>query len=103
MTYLLRLQNDGNVTSSYTVLGSAGDALWTVRYFDALTAGTDITTLVTASGWASPALVRGAYRDLRVEVTPGSAVAVGVARAVRVTMQHTPTQADVVKAVTTRD
>jgi len=103
--YPLKLQNDGNVTDSFVVSGSAGDARWTVCYHDAPTGGTDITSAVTGSGWAMAALRPGDAVELRVEVTPMPAAAVGASKAVLVTASSVgePAKRDAVKTVTIAD
>ena len=103
--YLVRLQNDGNITDSFRVTAPAGGAGWTIRYFDASTGGNDITAQVTATGWTCALLLRGGYCDLRVEVTPSSTVVAGATREAKVTFKSaaTPGQADTVKGVTTEN
>lgn len=103
--YFLRLFNDGNVSDSFTVTGTAGGGGWTVAYFDAATGGNDITAQVTGAGWVTRSLARRvdlAYLNLRVEVTPAATVANNASKAVLVTFasSHDPTKVDAVQGVT---
>ncbi len=78
----------------------AGSA--TVRVFDALTDGNDISTAILGTGWSTPTLAPGTATELRLEVTPNAALASGTTTTVRVTASY-PTQStwrDVVEAVT---
>jgi hypothetical protein len=105
--YGLRVQSPASAREQYPykVVGSASEGGWVVRYFDALSGGTDITSLVTGAGWWTPPLVAGGTRDLRVEVTPHSAVPAGQSKEVFV-IACSPLDAgirDAVKAVTTKN
>ena len=57
VVYHLQLQNDGTINDRFLVTGSSGQSGWTVRYFDSLTGGVDITDDMTNNGWLSPYLV----------------------------------------------
>jgi uncharacterized membrane protein len=107
-TYLFKVQNDGNLPDSFTIIGSAGSSGWTVRYYNALSGGTDITDKVTdrvayPDGWRVDNLAAGASRLFRVEVTPDSAVASGTVKPVlvRATSTRDTTKKDLVQASTT--
>jgi uncharacterized membrane protein len=102
-TYHLKLQNDGNVSDTFKVTGPPGSSGWTVRYYDAVSGGNDITAEVTGAGWTSGSLAPGASLEFRVEVTPGPTVRGGVVKHVFVTATSVgnPTRQDVVKASTT--
>jgi uncharacterized membrane protein len=100
--YYLKVQNDGNVTDSFTITGTKGNSQWTVKYYDALSGGNDITDQVTGTGW-TVSLAAGGTKQFRVEVTPGSGVASGTVKNVLVKATSTgdPTKKDAVKASTT--
>lgn len=75
--YEITIENDDNAEDTVVVTGTAGDANWTVSYFDAFSGGSDITTEVTGAGWTSAALSSGATAEIRAEVLPGVSVAEG--------------------------
>ncbi len=74
--YHIRVQNDGNYAEAYTVTGTgngnSAHASWTVRYYDALTGGTEITASVIGAGWSTGSLAPGATTEIRCEVTPNA-------------------------------
>lgn len=105
--YYLKIQNDysddeGN-PDVINVRGTAGSSSWTVRYFDALTGGADITTQVTGTGWSTGELNTGQFKEIRVEVTPDASLAEGTGYDVLLTAISTndPARKDVAKARTT--
>lgn len=102
-SYTIRIQNDGNASDNITVTGTAGNASFTVAYFDAASGGTNITSSVTGSGWATGSLAAGATKEIRVEVTPTASAAVGSTYNVLVTSTSASdnTKRDAVKATTT--
>ena len=101
--YDLKVQNDGTVPIQVKVKAPPSGTGWTVRYFNALTGGTEITNQVIGNGWLSPILAVGTQRELRVEVTPDSTVAQDAAKGVAIEFADTTSAAkDVVKAVTTK-
>lgn len=72
--YLVDVQNNGNLPSSYRILGPAGGADYTVRYFDAHFGGNDITAAVTSTnGWVTPVLAVKQSHPVRVEITSTTA------------------------------
>ncbi|MHB9134784.1 MAG: C10 family peptidase [Armatimonadota bacterium] len=95
--YHLKVQNDGNTSDRVTVTGIAGDSNWTVRYFDTLTGGNNITGQVTGSGWVTPLLTAAGGHEMRVEVTPSTTTAGGTSKNVQVTAKS---QADAAKSDT---
>ena len=101
-TYEIRIENDGSEPDSFTVTGTAGDASWTVNYFDALAGGTDITAQVTGGGWSTGTRPPDSSRKIRVEVTP-SGLAGGSSKEVLVTSTSNVdnSKKDAVKATTT--
>jgi len=101
-TYEIKVENDGSEPDSLTVIGTAGDAGWTVNYFDALAGGTDITAQVTGGGWSTGALAPDGSKEIRVEVTP-SGLAGGSSKELLVTSTSNAdnSKKDAVKATTT--
>lgn len=99
--YVLRLQNDDTVAVSFTVTSTAGDANWQIKYFDAETGGTEITTDVTGAGYSVVGLASGATKDLRVEIKYVGTTA-GATKDILVTGASTTDvlKTDVVKATT---
>ncbi|MBN2381114.1 T9SS type A sorting domain-containing protein, partial [candidate division WOR-3 bacterium] len=69
----------------------------------ALSAGTEITSDVTGSGWSSGELASGNAREMRVEVTPPSSASNGTSYDVLVTSTSVADDAfeDAIKATTT--
>jgi len=97
--YPARLYNDGAETETFAIKGPAGDADWTVAYYQG---ATDVTAQVTsAAGW-SKRLAPGAYCSFTVKVTPNSGLASGSSYdvLVRAEAKRDPTQRDALKAVT---
>lgn len=103
-TYQVRIQNDSTVADSLVLTGPGDENGWTVRYYNALTGGTDITTQVTGAGYTLPApIAAGASVDYRIEVTPTNdmgATVMDVLLTVMSTADNTKT--DAVKASTSR-
>jgi hypothetical protein len=52
----LRAQNDGTDTDTLALTATPGSGSATVRYYDAMTGGNEITPAITGSGWTTPAL-----------------------------------------------
>lgn len=103
--YAVRIENDGTIPGSFQVRGNAGGTGWTVKYFDALSGGNDITARVTATtgpAWPADPLAPGASTVIRVEATPGATVPVGATQHVLVeaTALADMTNRDLVKAST---
>lgn len=71
--YMLKLQNDGNITDSFLVTGTGGGAGWVVTYYDAAEGGADITSQVTGSGYPVGPLAAGNSAEFRavVSLEPG--------------------------------
>ena len=101
--YYPNVQNDGNLADSFTVKGTGGTSSWKVRYFNATTGGSDITTAIVAGTWSTGLLAAGASVELRMEVTPSLTVPAGASYGVLVTGTSVGnvTKKDVVKALTT--
>ncbi len=100
-TYLVKLQNDGNVPDTITVTGPAGDADWTVQYLDAMEQ--DITADVTGAGYSSGVLAAGVEASLQIKVTPQSGAGTNSTRDVLLTATSTGdgAKSDAVLAQTT--
>lgn len=101
--YHIRVENDGNIREGLKVTGDGGVNGWEVKYFDALSGGTDITSQITDSGWLIENLNPNYYKELRVEVTPDQSVPEDSAATVAITSvsQSDTDKKDVVKVVTT--
>ncbi len=73
--YEIVVRNNGNIAESFTLTATAGDADWTVKYFNNLRGGDDITAAITgAAGWTTRELQPLGIVLLRVEVTPSTDV-----------------------------
>ena len=70
----IKIENDGTLTEKIRVKATEeGTGNWTTRYFDALTGGNDITSQIkSADGWLTGLLSPEGYKEIRVEVRPGS-------------------------------
>jgi len=99
-----QIQNDGNVSDSITLTGTGGGSGWTVRYFDALSGGNDVTTAMTTSGVPVANLAVGGSATFRVELTPDTTVAVANSFSANITAVSgvDGTRQDVVRATATR-
>jgi parallel beta-helix repeat protein len=64
-----KLKNAGNTPDSFFVSGEGSSGNVAVRYYDAKTAGTDITTSITAGGIAPFLFASGASIEIRAELT----------------------------------
>jgi len=105
--FYVTVQNDGNVTDAFRVLGSEDlPGAYTVRYFLGGKGGMDITAAVKAGTFMTSSLAVGATTSdttlIRVEVTADVAGSAG-ARSVLVTFTSTgnDTKLDAVKATIT--
>ena len=100
--YPIQLLNAGNVTNTFTLAGTPGGPGWTVRYFDSVSAGADVTAQVIAND-LPVFLAPGASWEGRVEVTFTEAVPRGTTNTVLVTAvgnEVTRLPADTVKLTT---
>lgn len=70
-TFTLRIENDSDAAEALTLKAGVSTAGWTVRYFDALYGGADITASVRGAGWNSGNLASGSGREVRIEMTAG--------------------------------
>ncbi|NSW56495.1 MAG: hypothetical protein HPY44_10800 [Armatimonadetes bacterium] len=98
--FTLRLDNASEATDALTLRASAAPAGWTVRYFDALYGGNDITSAVRGSGWTTGSLGAGAGREVRVEMTAGATA--GPVCQVQCTLASPRGATDTIELVTVR-
>jgi subtilisin family serine protease len=72
-THHVKIENDGEDKDIiYVKATTEGTGTWTVRYYDALSGGNDITSQITSgNGWITIVPSEG-FREIRVEVRPGS-------------------------------
>ncbi len=103
VVYHIKIENDGNLPDTFILVGTAGNAGWTIRYFNTLTAGTEITSDITGSGWNSGELDPEDTTDIRVEVTSPSSATTGTSYDVLLTTTSASdnTRKDAVKATST--
>lgn len=100
VSYYIKLENDGNVTTAFTITGSASTGGWIITYYDAPDGGNDITITVTGLGWLSNVLTYAATQEIRVEVSPGLSVSGGNIKDVYIAMMS-PAVSDVVRTTNT--
>jgi len=74
VSYHIKLENDGNVTTAPTITGTGSANGWIISYYDAPDDGNDITITMTGLGWFGNALTGTATQEIRVEISPGSTV-----------------------------
>ena len=67
VVYPLQLLNTGNATNYFKVRGSAGTGGWSVRYFDAVNGGSEITDDVTGDG-SVVTLIPNGFWECRAEI-----------------------------------
>ncbi|MBI5778634.1 MAG: hypothetical protein HZA49_04160, partial [Planctomycetes bacterium] len=83
VTYYIRVENDGNSDDVFSVTGTGSNpGNWAITYYDAETGGSNITSQVIGTGWATTALTPvvqapTAYQIIRAEIkvittTPGA-------------------------------
>jgi len=97
-TFLVSVQNDGNVTDTFTVKGVGSGSGFTVKYV----VGTkDVTKSVVAGTYRFTSVTARASRTLKIVVTVGSKAAIGASRKVVVTAVSTAasTRKDAVAAL----
>ncbi len=100
IVYPLQLVNAGNLTNAFKVTAGAGGGFWTVKYFDSLAGGSDITAEITGPG-TGISLLPGASWELRAEVTLLDGVTPGSSNTLSVTAvaMANPARTDTVKMV----
>jgi hypothetical protein len=94
------LLNDGNQTETFWIQGPAGDADWTVKYYQG---SKDVTAEVTsAQGWKRPNVPPEGMRTFTIKVTPRSGLAVRQSFPVLVRAEAAldPVQCDAILALT---
>lgn len=101
--YHIKAQNDSTCRGSFVISGTAGNSDWSVKYYDALSGGNEVTSQVTGSGWNIYGVESGQFKEFRAEVTPSSAVAGDSSFDITVTTTSfvDDNVKDVVKATTT--
>jgi hypothetical protein len=101
-TFNLLLRNNGSESDTMIVTAGKPETGWTVRYYDAWSSGTDITTAVIGKGWTSSTMTAFGNTHLRIEVTPDSTVTLGTSQAMTVTATSgtDTSKADAIQAVT---
>jgi len=100
-TYFIKTKNAGNATDNISILGTGDSTGWTISYYDAKTAGTDITSQVTGgTGWLT-SLASGETKEIRAAVH--STTATPSTKEVFITAASTnnTTKKDVIGATTT--
>lgn len=103
VAYYLRIQNDGTVTDSYRITGTAGDKIWVVQYMTVI-GSSNITTDVTGSGVLTVAIAPGGFLDIiwyQVAVNPNVTSGMSYNDKVTVKSVGDPTKIDVVCSNTT--
>ncbi len=100
--YHIRITNDGDIPEKLLVGGTASDTMWKIAYYDSLSGGTDITSLIAYNMWSTPTLASGEFVEIRAEVTPNASIPKDSTFAVLVTTrsENDTTKLDVVKALT---
>jgi hypothetical protein len=96
--FQVKIENDGNESDVYSLLGSASSTGFAVTY---LIGTTDVTSKVKAGTYQFP-LGSGQTKLLTVRVAVSKAKATSKTVSVTVTSVHDPTKEDVVKAVVKR-
>ncbi len=99
--YDIKVENDGETWDVVVITGNGSDTQWTVKYYDALSGGQDITDGVVG-GYYWEILNPGQATNLRLEVTPKSSAQMGSQKVVLVTSYagYNYKKKDAVKAVT---
>ncbi|MBI4835325.1 MAG: PKD domain-containing protein [Planctomycetes bacterium] len=103
VTYFIKVQNDGNLSDTFAITGTASGGGWFITYYDDVAGGNNITVNVVGAGWATASLAMNASKEIRVEVTPDGTVAGGGSNTLEIcaTSETGLTQKDLVKATTT--
>ena len=73
-TFALTVKNNGNVSDWFRLSGRGDTPGWSVRYFDSLSGGSDISAQIKGNNYVANLSV-GESRTFRVEVTPDASVA----------------------------
>jgi hypothetical protein len=100
--FYFQAQQEGAANDSLVLNGTGGDNGWTVKYFDAVAGGSEITQAITSlNGWVLANLPPGSVREFRVEVVASPSVEGHQSREILVSIksQSNPAKADTVKAV----
>lgn len=96
-TFYVRVYNDGNLTNSFTIKGSAATSGSTVRYYSG---ATNITTTMRSSAGYTVSLAPGAYKQVKAQISVNSSAALGSTKSATVsgTWKGDGTRNEVVKA-----
>ena len=73
-TFRVTVTNRGTANDNFRVSGRGNAPGWTVRYFDAVTGGNDVSAAVKGNTYILMSVPPQGTRDLRVEVTPDNTV-----------------------------
>jgi hypothetical protein len=66
----IKIENDTNTIDPYVIKARGDGANFSVRYYDALEGGNDITSEITGSGWTTGSLLPyGDFTEIRLEVS----------------------------------
>jgi tripartite motif-containing protein 71 len=98
ISFQVKVENDGNESDTYSLLGSASSTGFAVTY---LIGTTDVTAKVKAGTYQFP-LGKGQTKLLTVRVAVSKAKATSKTISVTATSVHDPTKEDVVKAIAKR-
>lgn len=74
-TYNFSLLNKGGGVDKFKLVANAGNAAYQVKFFDAGTGGTDVTSAFTGSGYFVNSLAAGGNKPMRVQITPQTGAA----------------------------
>jgi len=102
--YEFQVRYIGSGTETLRLQGATGGGGWTVRYYDALSGGRDITGAVgSAVGHAVPRVNSGTARTFRVEVTAGPQVGAEHAGTILISgwPESSPVRRDTIRTITT--
>jgi len=103
-TYILRVQNTGNTTDTFTITAPSGGSItgWKVQYVDILS-GADITATITGAGWKTIPLAPGSWLRYTIHITPDTTLVAGASRTLTLSTVSSAdaSKQDVVKATTT--
>jgi len=104
--YTVRVQNQVSAATTFKITAPQDSNGWTLKFYDGEVRDTehDITDEVTGAGWETPTVNGAAYREIAIEVIPGTTVADTAQQVLLLTatqVGHTE-NTDTVKATTTR-
>src|SRR3989339_110464 len=110
VTYLVRIENDGNMNTQVTLTASGSSGNWTVTYHDGLSATDPVITYshITGAGWLrANSIVAGGFANICIELGAGSSVLGGATGEYtgyfRTLKSQLPTISDTIKNQTRTD